>query len=156
MLEAFLKVFIAIVTGIAIAAASSWITVRLSLRRFRSEKWWEKKVAAYERVIDAFHDLKRFTSEHMVAEEQLKEIDDARDHQLRELAQKGRDEILRASDVGAFILSEKTLSILAKYEAESGGLLKHKSWYEYLDAKWSITNQYMKEIIAEAHRDLKR
>ncbi len=30
--------------AILIAAVSSWITVQLSLKRFRDEKWWEKKV----------------------------------------------------------------------------------------------------------------
>lgn len=51
MLGAFLKVL----PGIAIAAGSSWITVQLSRHKFRSEKCWEKKVTAYERVIQAFH-----------------------------------------------------------------------------------------------------
>ena len=152
MLEAFLKVLI----GIAIAAGSSWITIQLSRHKFRSEKWWEKKVIAYERVIEAFHSSKRFSSEHMDASYKGREVQKERDNELRKAAQLARDEILRASDVGAFILSKEALSILAKYEAESEMLLKCESWAEYLDVEWSITHKYMKEFIAEAHRDLKQ
>ena len=152
MLEAFLKVL----TGIAIAAGSSWITVQLSRHKFRSEKWWEKKVTVYERVIEAFHNSKRFSSEHMDASDRGREVEKERDKELRKAAQLARDEILRASDVGAFILSKEALGILAKYETESETLSKCESWHEYLDADWRITSKYMKEFIAEAHKDLKQ
>jgi hypothetical protein len=30
-------------SGLPIAVATAWVTVRLALRRFRSEHWWERK-----------------------------------------------------------------------------------------------------------------
>lgn len=45
--------------GFVVATTSAWITVRLSLRKFRSERWWEKKAAAYVEAIEALHSLKR-------------------------------------------------------------------------------------------------
>lgn len=152
MLEAFLKVL----SGIAIAAASSWITVQLSRHKFRSEKWWEKKVDAYERVIEAFHNSKKFSTEHMNAEYNGREVEESRDQELRRTSRLARDEILRAYDVGAFILSKKALSILAKYEAETESLKECQSWHEYLDESWGLTHKYMKEFIEEAHQDLKK
>ena len=152
MLETLFKVL----AGIAIAAGSSWITVQLSRHKFRTEKWWEKKVEAYERVIEAFHNSKRFAYEHMKAEYGERKVEETRDKELRRSAQLARDEILRASDIGAFILSKNALSILAKYEAESESPPEYDSWYEYLDADWRITHRYMKDFIAEAHRDLKQ
>ena len=152
MLDGFLKVL----SGIAIAAASSWITVYLSRHRFRSEKWWERKVLAYERVIEAFHNAKKFASEHMDAEDKGRKVEEERDKELRHLAKLGREEILRSSDVGSFILSAQALGILARYEAETEAISKCETWIEYLDADWTITNKYMKELVAEAHADLKR
>ena len=64
-----MEIFLKVLSGIAIAAISSWITVQLSKHKFRSERWWEKKVGAYERVIEAFHNSKKFDAEHMSAEE---------------------------------------------------------------------------------------
>lgn len=152
MLDWLIKLFV----GIAIAIASSWFTVQLTRRQFQTNRWWEKKVEAYERVIDAFHNAKKFASENLDAELCGKEVPRDRDAKLRKLAKEARDEIARASDIGSFILSPQALSILAKFEAVSGSLGKQPSWQEYLDAEWSVTNSYMKEFIAEAHRDLKK
>ncbi|WP_139791164.1 hypothetical protein [Chromobacterium violaceum] len=148
------EVFIKLISAIVIATVSSWITVQLSRHKFRTEKWWEKKVSAYERVIDAFHSSKKFSSEHLDAVYKGHEVEEARDRELRKMAREARDEIIRASDVGAFILSAEAISILAKYEAESESLSRYESWQEYLDSDWSITHKYMKEFIAEAKRDL--
>lgn len=148
------EVLIKIFTGIIIAAVTSYITVHLSRKKFRSERWWEKKVEAYERVIEAFHKSKKFATEHMDAEYKGSNVPEERDEELARQSKEAREEILRASDVGAFILSDTALSILAKYEAESGELHKCKSWSEYLDSDWSITHQYMNEFISEAKRDI--
>jgi hypothetical protein len=51
---------LALLSGIVIAAVNSWITVQLSLRRFRTERWWERKVEAYERIIAALHPTKAY------------------------------------------------------------------------------------------------
>ncbi len=151
-----MEIFLKVLSGIAIAAVSSWITVQLSKHKFRSERWWEKKVDAYERVIEAFHNSKKFDSEHMTAEERGREISESRDAELRTHAKEARDEILKASDIGSFVLSEAALKILAKYEAESENMPRQDTWYEHLDLSWSIANRYMKEFIKEAHRDLKK
>jgi len=141
---------------IAIAVISSWITVQLSLSKFRSERWWEKKVEAYERIIEAFHNSKKFASEHMSAEEEGREVSEVRTVELRKLAREARDEILKASDMGSFILSEKALKILARYKSESENISRQQSWHDCLADGWSIADRHMKEFIAEARRDLKK
>ena len=72
-----MEIFLKVLSGIAIAAVSSWITVQLSKHKFRSERWWEKKVEAYERVIEAFHNSKKFDTEHMTAKERGSEVDES-------------------------------------------------------------------------------
>lgn len=152
--EIMIETIIKILSAIAIAGASSWITVQLSRHKFRTEKWWEKKVSAYERVIDAFHSSKKFTSEHLDAEYKGHEVEESRDQELRSLAKKARDEILRSHDVGSFILSPNSLQILEQYEEASEKLSECHSWQEYLHLDWKVTDQHMKEFIAEAKRDL--
>jgi hypothetical protein len=36
------------------------VTVRLSLRSFYSEKWWERKAETYTAVMDSLHHMKRY------------------------------------------------------------------------------------------------
>ena len=152
MTDAVLQIFV----GIFIAAISSLITVRLSKQQFRSERWWERKVAAYERVIEAFHDFKRFSSEHLEAAEGESEVPKDREAKLRLRAALATDEIKRASDIGSFLLSHKALEILSRYHKKSETLEDCESWWDYLRQEWSITDEHMKEFIAEAHKDLKK
>lgn len=39
--------------GLAISVATAYLTVRWSVKRFRSERWWELRVDAYSKVVDA-------------------------------------------------------------------------------------------------------
>lgn len=143
-------------SSLAIAFFGAWIAVWLSRNKFRSERWWEKKVDAYERVIDAFHKSKKFVYEHTRAAELDLEFDDARIAELKLIDKEGRDEILRSTDVGSFILSPKALEILARYKNATENMPRQHTWYDHLDLSWSITDSHMKEFVAEAQADLKR
>lgn len=154
--ETITEVALKILSATFIASLSSFITIYLARNKFRSERWWEKKVQAYERVIEAFHKSKKFASEHMDAEYKGRHIETARDAELRRLSQEAKDEISRASDVGSFLLSEDALKVLARYKAESELAPSQETWFEYLDADWSLTHKYMKEFIAVAKRDLRK
>ena len=49
-----------LIQPIFISVLVAIITVKLSLKKFRSEKWWEKKVEVYSKIIDALHHLKNY------------------------------------------------------------------------------------------------
>jgi hypothetical protein len=59
-LPAFAGALLQLISSLLLALFADWIAVRLSRDKFRSERWWERKVQAYERVIDAFHKAKKF------------------------------------------------------------------------------------------------
>ncbi|MEE9553740.1 MAG: hypothetical protein V3W18_05530 [candidate division Zixibacteria bacterium] len=153
MIDSLLK----ILSTIAIATISSLITVHLSKKKFRTERWWEKKVEAYERVIEALHNFKKFDSGHLDADLSGIEITDERKFELMKSAKLAIDEIRRSADAGAFILSEKAIEILTSFEKESREAAENsQSWYEQADTSLEITNRYMLEFIAEAKVDLKK
>ena len=151
-----MDVLLKILSGIAIATVSAVITVRLSTQKFRTERWWDKKVGAYERVLEAFHNAKKFNSEHLRAAQLASDLSDEREAELTKLANDARDEIARASDIGSFVLSNEAQEILSNYSREIDSVPRQDTWWEHLDIEWEITNRRMKEFIAEAHRDLKR
>ena len=62
------EIVLTLLTGIGIAAASSFITVRLSIKQFRTQRWWEKKVETYQKIIEAFHKSKKYSSEYLTTE----------------------------------------------------------------------------------------
>jgi hypothetical protein len=145
-----------LIASLLLSLFAAWVAVWLSRNKFRSERWWEKKVEAYERVIDAFHKAKRYDSEHLRAAELDIEVDDDRQAQLKAHAAEARDEILRSADIGSFILSPKALEILGRYKKKSENMPRQESWWEHLEMSWAIADSHMKEFVAEAKADLKR
>ncbi len=143
-----------ILTGILIAASSSWITVRLSLRRFRTERWWEKKVEAYERVIDALHQSKAFSDAHLRAFETGRELPEERDKELRSQSKQAVMEIERAVDVGSFLLGHDALDRLKRFRKEVRSASNEVSWFEYLEADWEATNSCLEDLIIIAKKDI--
>jgi len=143
-----------LISGFAIAIVTSYITVQLSLKRFRAERWWDKKALAYERIIEAFHNSKKFSSEHLDAEYEGGRLSEERDKELRLMSNVAKEEIYKASDIGAFIISEKAIEIISNYQKESSSS-NPETWVEHLESDYEIVNKYMKLIISEAKSDLK-
>ncbi len=54
-----------VVIAIVSALGSAIVTVHLAFRRFRAEKWWEKKAEAYSRTIDALVAYKCALADHL-------------------------------------------------------------------------------------------
>jgi hypothetical protein len=126
MYELILKIF----AGIAIATFSSWITVQLSLRRFRTEKLWERKVDAYLRVIEALHDSKSFSEHTYNAELQMNKLSDERNEELMARSRIAQDEIDKAIDLGAFLFSVGAINILTNYEKEISEISTDQTWFQ--------------------------
>lgn len=140
--------------GLVISVATSLLTVKLSLARFRTERIWEKKALAYERVIDAIHKAKKFSSEHLDAQYSGHDLPDERNEELRKLANEAKDEISRAADIGGFILSTQALEIIREYERRSRDTKHIESWHEALEYDYEVTDHCLKSFIAEAKRDI--
>jgi hypothetical protein len=150
-----LDTVLAIFTGIVIAAVSSWITVQLSLKRFRSERWWERKVQAYEKIIGALHDSKAFADKHLEAEYSGRKISEEKDKELRSRSKVAHEEIEKAIDTGSFLLSDEALSRLKQYQKDMEKASDTRSWFEYVDEDLAATGNCLKDLIQIAKRDLR-
>ncbi len=143
-------------SAILISLFSAWVTVKLSQRKFRAERLWDRKVVAYERVIEAFHKSKKFSSEHLDAEYLNREVSEDRKNELRKLADEAREEILRTADIGSFTLSTHALTLLSQYQQESANEEGIYSWQDHLEHDYGVTEKYLKLFIEEAKQDLER
>ncbi len=141
-------------TALAISLFSAWITVKFSQNKFRSERLWDRKVISYERVIEAFHKSKKFSSEHLDAEYVGREVSVDRADELRNLAHEAMEEIRRTADIGSFTLSAHALNLLAEFNKKSENVAQADTWQEHLENDYALTDEYMKKFIIEAKRDL--
>lgn len=146
-----------ILIGIIIAAVSSLITVHLSLARFRSEKWWERKIEAYTKVIEAFHHVKSFSDKHLNAEIRGTELPNETDMEVRALSREAHKEIDKYTDIGSFIFSDEFYNKLKEYQKELGTVSSNSNgWVDYLINDQELTDRYLKELIQLAKTDLRK
>ncbi|MEM8501384.1 MAG: hypothetical protein AAF542_25470 [Pseudomonadota bacterium] len=144
-----------ILAGIIIATVTAIVTVRLSISRFREEKWWEKKVEAYERIIESLHDSQKFSATHLDASYEGREVSEEYDAELRKNSKLANAEILRASDVGGFLLSDEAQDRLQILQKEISSAQDCPNWQEYLEMDYSATSSCLVDIISIAKKDLK-
>lgn len=144
-----------ILTGILIAAVSSWITVRLSLRRFRTEKWWERKVLAYEKVIEALHNIKSFSEHHVTAMHRGLELSKDTELELGNRSKSANQELDKIIDTGAFLLSNESNNRLIKYKKDTDGYFDCPNWGEYIEHEYTTSSKCLSDIIDLAKHDLR-
>jgi hypothetical protein len=142
-------------TSLIVAVISALITASLSLRRFRREKWWERKVDAYSKVIEALHNSKAFASHHLKALGRDEDVPEETDNELRRRANLAHDEILKTMDVGALLLSKEALVRIKQYKKDAEEIPLELSWPDALREDWAINDKCFKDLIEIARKDLK-
>lgn len=151
MLEPILTIIIAIIIG----AISSLITMNLSLRRYHSERWWDRKVDVYMAVIEALHHSKAYSDENLNALIKDREISEEREKELRTRTSKANDEIQKAMDLGSFLLSEEAMERLNSYKKEESKASEEGDWFGYLNADFEATASCLNDMVKIAKRDLR-
>jgi hypothetical protein len=150
-----MDLFFKILSGVAIAALSSGITVYLSLNKFRTEKWWEKKAAAYSNLLGALYEAKTFADAHITASAKDKELTDEEDQEVRTKTKRAEEEIYRAMAVDAFYLSPLAIKRLETYGKEASRAGQDGSWSGYLFDHLSAADTCLRDMMKIARADLK-
>lgn len=145
-----------VIVGIVIAVASSWITVQLSLRKFRNEKWWERRVTAYERVIEALHQIRIYVALLYDAAAVGKDLSNPEFEELGVKAKKAQLELFRAIDMGSLFLSAEAHQRLLRFRRDQE---KIDEWGEDLlrvmERDLHTTDSCLEDLIRMAKKDLR-
>jgi hypothetical protein len=139
--------------GLVVTLLGSWAGVNLGLRKYRREKWWERKATAYVSILDAMFNIKRNADYYVrqyESETQTPEID----AELQDLAHKGNLELDRAIALGTFLLSRETAQLLQNAQNEILSMSPHLIPPEEADAWSEISGRYAAQLVTAAKADL--
>lgn len=142
---------VGVITGVLVAL----VTTRLSLRRFYSERWWERKLQAYSTILESLYDMRRYSEEAVEAFESGCELSDDRRTELHVQYRRGRSEIDKASAIGAFVISGEASRYLAQLQRDLGAASHEESWYNHLDSEGAALQKCIEAIKECAKRDLR-
>lgn len=144
---------LAFLTSIVAAYITTMITVQLSLQRFRSERWWERKVEAYARLLDYLYDLQQYAASKIREEEPS----DEERLEFENRSQKAAAEIQRIRTIGAFVISDKVWKLLEDMEKERSPNLRNteQSFFDMVDEDELILSRYIPKFRVLIRKELK-
>lgn len=147
-----------------------WLTTTLALRRFYSEKWWEKRANAFIEITEAvyqlkiaqeyYDDLKDFRREGAEEYPSFVELNKQQILEMNEASSKARKIIKRYSQVGQLLITEKAtnlLSVYVKAEAAADYDVHFRGWDTDEAEKHilDLTQNLLVDLVVVSRKELK-
>lgn len=151
------QVMVSIVSGVFVASVASAVTAHFAFRRFYSERWWERKAAAYTDVLEMLYSLLDYPSTLAELEmgDRARALTAEETQALEERYRFAEDALHKAITLGSFTLSEQAIQLLKGFREERYEAQREQNplwvWVNESDAVYRVIQQ-MRE---EARRDLK-
>ena len=147
----------ALIPALVVTVVTAWITVRLSLRRFRSEKWWEKKAETYSQLLEQLSYLQYYYEEWMNEDLGTKTLTAEKKKDLSDRQTKARESIIRVAAIGSYILSDNTATAVTNlrngfYETDGAT----NDFGGFLNERHELVHECIEVIRKEAKNDLAR
>jgi len=159
--------------GVLVAVVTAVLTVQLALRRFYTERWWEKKAEAYLNVIDALsvqlRQLQDELDELHSYQTQLQHSQTPGSVKVTVLPEEMRLENKRRWDEavqeledariqGAFLLSDASVGALERFQQERAMLARDVRYVGYddiLERQVELAQEVLDEFRSLAKKDLR-
>jgi hypothetical protein len=140
--------------SLLVGICTAVITVRLSLRRFHAERWWERKADAYSRIVEALHTAAHYWVAQLNEDESGQEMSKEREKQLSEDYDRAASELAKATGVGAYIISEEVADALQNLQKRRRHDPRECAWTEIYDEEYTAHKEALTEIRKLAKKDL--
>jgi hypothetical protein len=102
---------IAGIIGLITTIIAAFLSAKWGARQALHQRWWERKEQAYTEIIEALHDLIRYSS--MCAEEYLtNEEEHPKKEEFRAKYSEAYWKIQKMTDIGPFVISNTAANIL--------------------------------------------
>ncbi len=144
-----------LIPGALIATLSAIITVKLAIRRFHEEKWWEKKEAAYTSLFEVMHRLKNYAVQHY--EQELDPGSFSKEY-MKELEvewQKASREYAKLRDLASFHLSDGALAVLEKFDNQKQKARNKFDLFLWIEGDLEAVTECLEQLKLAAKKDLK-
>jgi len=149
---------VALIPSLVVSVATAFLTVRLSLRQFHSQRWWELKVEAYSGIMEQLSHVDYCLNDWLAQEYGGFTFTAEKKNQLSERYAKAEADILTASTRGSYIISEDSAKILAEVSRalkEDWPHPQESPLFDHLEGEQIAVRKAIERLRAEAKRDLK-
>ena len=150
MPDVLVSFFLTVAAGIVTAL----LAVHLALRRFRTERWWERQAQAYADLISALFDVQRYCRLEVRRVEQGGQFADDYGKDLNARANAGFAEIRKAAALGTFVFGPDTARRLEQLEQQLDDPHYNEDFYEEVTAHLHAVTGALKDLKLLSKKDL--
>lgn len=143
---------VTVLTAMITAIFTSIIAYYIALKKFRTERLWEKKFQAYENLFEAFFNAQYYIDTtirfYRYENTERTEVED----QAGEMSKKANIAIDKAIAIGGFLFSLETQSILRKYQI-GGDFYDEDKGYD-IEGEGNFVKSIISDLVKSAKQDL--
>jgi len=139
---------------LAISIAAAFLAAHLAVRRFKTERWWERKLNAYTDLIDALSLVKWDASERYEAALGQRELNDEYSDEISAGQLAARKKAWQIAETSSFLISDQVLDAMQKMERGLSESRAAKCWQEHLETREYAADICIKEIKAIGAKEL--
>lgn len=138
----------------AIAVIGAFLAAHLSMRRFRAEKWWERKSHAYSELVEALHHMKWYPSEYIDAAIEHRDIPEEDTADYWKKYKEARRSVWKIADSASFLVSPKVNEAIIEMERGIGEARISDSSFEHAEQEYAAIQKCLEKIKELARQEL--
>jgi hypothetical protein len=119
-------VIVALIPALAVSVVTALLTVKLSLKQFRSGRWWERKAEAYTRIMEQLTLMEYCLDAWTDAELAFRSLGPEEQRKLSDEWRQAKRSVVAAAQAGSYLVSDGAAAALRELvpelsERSSGG-----------------------------------
>jgi len=151
----YIQLALTLISSLMVAVVTALLTVKLSLRKFYTERWWERKADAYSRIVEALLRHKNYVEQKLEIEMSYPKEDRGKGKDIERQWADANAELERAVDLGAFVISEETEEIIRKFLKRPIGDPNYYSPVDVMETDLSYVKKCLSSVKVAAKKDLR-
>lgn len=141
--------------GIIAAVLASYLAAKWSLRKFYSEKWWQRKENAYVDIINALYDLVQYCEIRKEDYGGGAGCPEDKEKKFAERYSQAFWKVKKATDIGAFVVSPKAAIILKELRDRPKLEWAERPPWEIYEQDYKYYKDALNKFVQVAKEDLK-
>jgi len=151
----YLQIITTLFSSLLVAIITAFIAVKLSLKRFYTERWWEKKAETYSKIVEALHRYKKYDEEKLEIEmEYPRDDNEEREEYLSKQWKDSNAELEKAVDLGAFIVAAEVEAIIRDFLKRKKGDPRDEPLFEIIQRDLIHVEKCLFDVKAAVKKDL--
>src|SRR5690348_2043032 len=114
----------------------AWVTVRWALRRYKSEKTWERRLAAYVEAAMAIGEMRTIVGRWFDQAIEFRELSEELQSLQRERFQAAKRRLDESEAIALLLLPTETSTLLSSLRKNLDSSRRADSWHEHLDDQY--------------------